>query len=96
MVSLNDVRERKSDIFELAEKRGISDIRVFGSFARGTASERSDLDLLVKVDSNRSLLDRIGFMNDLQDLLHVKVDVVNENALNNLIRESILKEGIPL
>jgi predicted nucleotidyltransferase len=35
-------------------------------------------------------------MHDLEDLLHIKVDVVNENALHHLVRDAITKEGISL
>ena len=96
MVSLNDVKNQKDKILELAEKHGVRNIRVFGSFARGEAGEGSDLDLLVNMDADRSLLDRIGFMHEVEDLLHIKVDVVNENALHHFIRESVINEGVSL
>ena len=96
MVSLNDIKNQKGKISELGNNRGIRNIRVFGSFAHGNADENSDLDLLVTMDEDRSLLDRIGFMHDVEDLLHIKVDVVNENALHHLVRDAITKEGILL
>lgn len=96
MVSLNDIKNQKGKISELGNNRGIRNIRVFGSFAHGNVDENSDLDLLVTMDEDRSLLDRIGFMHDVEDLLHIKVDVVNENALHHLVRDAITKEGILL
>ena len=96
MVSLNEIQNQKGTIIELANRYGIRNIRIFGSFANGDSNENSDLDLLVTMDRNRSLLDRIGFMHDLQDLLHIKVDVVNENALHHLIRQKVIEEGISL
>ena len=96
MVSLNDIKNQKNKISELAGRHGIRNVRVFGSFAHGNADVNSDLDLLVTMDEDRSLLDRIAFMHDIEDLLNIKVDVVNENALHHLIRESVLKEGIAL
>ncbi|MCF7955934.1 MAG: nucleotidyltransferase family protein [Phycisphaerae bacterium] len=96
MVSFNDIKSQRDKIAELAEKRGVRNIRVFGSFARGDADENSDLDLLVSMDEDRSLLDRIGFMHDVEDLLHIKVDVVNENALHHSIREEVIKDGVLL
>ena len=96
MVSLNDIKQQKDKISELAERHGVRNIRVFGSFANGNADENSDLDLLVTVDEDRSLLDRIGFMHSVEDLLHIKVDVVNENALHHFIRDAVIKEGMPL
>jgi predicted nucleotidyltransferase len=96
MVSFNDIKSQKDKITELAEKRGVRNIRVFGSYARGDADENSDLDLLVTMDEDRSLLDRIGFMHDVEDLLQIKVDVVNEKALHHSIREEVIKDGVLL
>lgn len=96
MVSLNDIKKQKDKISELADRHGVRNVRVFGSFAHGNADENSDLDLLVTMDEDRSLLDRIGFMHDVEDLLHIKVDVVNEKALHHFIQESVLKDGVSL
>jgi len=93
---LNLSKSQKDRICELADRYGIRNIRVFGSYALGNADENSDLDLLVTIDEDRSLLDRIGFMHGVEDLLHIKVDVVNENALHHFIREAVIKEGISL
>ena len=96
MVSLNDIKSQKDKISDLADRHGIRNIRVFGSYAHGNANENSDLDLLVTIDEDRSLLDRIAFMHDVEDLLHIKVDVVNENALHHSIRQAVIKEGVLL
>jgi predicted nucleotidyltransferase len=70
---------------------------VFGSVARGEADEQSDIDFLVDYS-----LDRIspwfpaGLVLDLEKLLGRKVDVATEAALNDRIREQVLKEAIPL
>ena len=96
MVSFVEIKDRRDEILMIARKYGIHNVRVFGSVARGDQSQDSDLDLVVAMDKNRSLLDRIGFMQDVEDLLNVKVDVVNENAIHELIRESVLKEGVKI
>ena len=96
MVSFAEIKNHRDEILVIAGKYGIHNVRVFGSVARGEQSEDSDLDLVVTMDKDRSLLDRIGFMQDVEDLLHIKVDVVNENALHELIRESVLQEGVEL
>ena len=56
----------------------------------------SDLDLLVKMDPGRSLLDLIALQQDLEDLLHCRVDVVTENGLSPYIRDRVLAEALPL
>jgi uncharacterized protein len=71
-------------------------VRVFGSVARGEANETSDIDLLVKLESGRSLMDLGGLLYDLQKLLGTNVDVVTEKGLRPRIREQVLREAIPL
>jgi uncharacterized protein len=71
-------------------------IRVFGSVARGEADENSDLDLLVAWEPGRSLLDHSGLVQDLQELLGVKVHVGTEKALHWYVRDRILSEALPL
>ena len=71
-------------------------MRVFGSFSRGEARPDSDLDLLVDMEEGRTLLDRIALLQDLEDLLARRVDVVTPRALHRLIRDRILAEAVPL
>ena len=90
------LQEKRDDILRIATKRGASNIRVFGSVARGEADSKSDIDLLVDLEPGRSLFDLGGLLMDLQDLLGHKVDVVTERGLRERIRERVLKEAIPL
>ena len=90
------LREKREDILRIASKRGASNVRVFGSVARGEADSKSDIDLLVDLEPGRSLFDLGGLLMDLQDLLGHKVDVVTERGLRERIRERVLKEVIPL
>ena len=96
-MSLNELlQEKREDILRIAVKRGASNVRVFGSVARGEADSKSDIDLLVDLEPGRSLFDLGGLLMDLQDLLGQKVDVVTERGLRERIRERVLKEAIPL
>jgi hypothetical protein len=96
MVTLSEIKKRQKEILRIADRHGAEQVRLFGSIARGTEGPLSDLDILVRMKPGSSLLDRIALMQDLEDLLHIKVDVVNEKALHKAIRQSVLKEGIPL
>lgn len=90
------LREKRTEILEIAARHGARNIRVFGSVTRGEAEESSDIDLLIDMDSDRSLLDVTAFREDMRDLLGHRVDVVSEKGLYWLIRRRILKEARPL
>jgi len=97
MVTLDKLRgERREEILRLAERRGAGSLRVFGSVARGEAREGSDLDLLVAWEPGRSLLDHAGLVQDLQELLGMKVHVGTEKSLHWYVRDRILREATPL
>ena len=96
MVAMTDIQRRRNDILRLAEQHGARNIRVFGSVARGEGDEASDLDVLVEMGADRSLMDRIALKQALEDLLGVEVDVVNEKALRPAIRERVLRDLVEL
>lgn len=96
MIQSTTIQQYRQEILSLAQKHGVTNIKVFGSFARGEAHEKSDVDFLVEIEKNRSLLDIGLLVMDLQDLLHRKVDIVEPNGLHSLIREKILREAIPV
>lgn len=90
------LREKRSDILQLAAHYGASDVRIFGSVARGEARPDSDIDFLVRMDDQRSLLDLVGLWQDLEDLLGREVDVVTEHGLKERMRERVLREAVAL
>jgi len=90
------ISSHKEQILALTDKYGASDVRVFGSIARGTADERSDIDFLVDLVPGRSLLDLGGFLYELQQLLGRPVDVITAAGLRPRIRDRVLKEAVPI
>ncbi len=90
------LKENRDAVMLLAAKHGARNVRVFGSVARGESGPESDVDLLVKMEEGRSLLDLSALTLDLNDLLGAKVDVVSEDGLYWLLRRRILKEARPL
>ena len=97
MLTLDTLRGgRREDILRLAGRRGARNLRVFGSVARGEANATSDLDLLVDWEPGRSLLDHAGLVQDLQELLGMKVHVGTEKSLHWYVRDRILREATPL
>ena len=90
------IREKRKAVIATAAKHGARNPRIFGSAAKGESGPESDIDLLVKMEEGRSLLDVSALIIELQDLLGVKVDVVSEDGLYWLLRRRILKEAKPL
>jgi uncharacterized protein len=90
------VRVRREDILHTAARYGASNVRIFGSVARGNTDEQSDIDFLVDMEAGRSLFDLGGLLTDLENLLGCSVDVVTEKGLRDRIRNRVLEEAIPL
>jgi predicted nucleotidyltransferase len=90
------VSGKREDINRIAAAHGARNIRVFGSVGRGESTGSSDLDLLVEMSENRSLLDLVALGADLEEALGVPVDVVTEKSLSPYLRDGILAEAVSL
>ncbi|NBD32714.1 MAG: nucleotidyltransferase [Cyanobacteria bacterium] len=90
------IKAKQKEIIDIAAKYGASNIRVFGSYARGEQTPDSDLDLLIDLQKGISLFDRIALKQELEDLLGVKVDITKPENLHEIIREKVLDEAMPL
>ena len=90
------VKTKREEIRRIAEQHGATNIRLFGSVARGKANSESDVDLLVDVTSQTSSWFPIGLILDLEKLLGRRVEIVTERALNKDLYEKVLREVIPL
>jgi hypothetical protein len=88
--------QKRPEIFRIARKYGATNLRVFGSVARGAEAGESDIDLLVDLEPGRSLFDLGGLLFELEELLGVGVDVVTEDSLHWYIRDKVLSEAIAL
>jgi predicted nucleotidyltransferase len=87
---------KRQAILELAERNGVTTIRVFGSASRGDSSADSDIDFLVEFDEERSLLDHSRLILDLEALLGHKVHVLTSGLLHYSIKDRVLREARPL
>jgi predicted nucleotidyltransferase len=93
--SLERVRASRERILEVAVRRRVSDVRVFGSVARGDATAGSDVDLLVHPAPDASLFDLAGFMAEVAELLGLHVDVVSDRGTGPVI-DRIRTEAVAL
>jgi len=90
------LRDKRNEILEIAKRHGASDVRVFGSVARGAARADSDVDFLVRPETKTSSWFPAGLVLDLEELLGRKVDVVTEGSLHWYIRDRVLAEAVAL
>ncbi len=99
MKTLDELRQILSPQKQsLCDTYQITDLRIFGSYARGEQTETSDVDFLVDytdyIENAPTLIDLIKLRDYLSELLEMKVDIVTKNGLKPQIRERVLAEAI--
>ena len=90
------IQSHREQLLTLARRRGVTNVRVFGSMARGDERERSDVDLLVTLAPGTSALALGGLLLDAQELLGRRVDVVTEASLHPALRDRVLADAVAL
>ncbi|MBI2066614.1 MAG: nucleotidyltransferase family protein [Deltaproteobacteria bacterium] len=92
----NILETNRNQVMGLARRHGAKNIRIFGSVARGEAQLDSDIDLLVEMESGRTLLDLVSFWQEIEDLLGRKVDVLTDGGISPYLKDQIYSEAVPL
>ncbi|MCL4255745.1 MAG: nucleotidyltransferase domain-containing protein [Anaerolineae bacterium] len=95
-MTLADLRAKRDDILRLAEARGVYNVRVFGSVARGEATADSDVDLLVSAKSHLDMFDLVGLWLDLQELLVCDVSLVTDGIPDKQFLETVQDDVVAL
>jgi len=96
-IRLRSALESHRDLLtELLQRYGATNPRLFGSVARGDASQNSDVDLLVDLTpgGGNELLRVCGLAEELSELLGVRVDVVAETLLRDEVSASALVDAV--
>lgn len=88
-----EVEQHRRAILDAAARHGARNVRVFGSVARGEGRPDSDLDLLVEMAEDRSLLDLVALEQELETLLHRPVDVLTEQSLAPAMRQRVAADA---
>ena len=94
MGTLEMLHEKRSHILELAQRHGVTSVRVFGSVVRGQDKAASDIDLLVTVGAETTSWFPAGLILDLQVLIGRRVEIVTERGLNPALRDGVLAEAV--
>jgi predicted nucleotidyltransferase len=86
----------KKKILPILKKYGVRRASLFGSVVKGCEKENSDIDILVEIKSNISLLDFVGLKLELEEVLRRKVDLGEYDTIKPTIKEKILKEQVSI
>ncbi|PIQ95430.1 MAG: hypothetical protein COV67_14905 [Nitrospinae bacterium CG11_big_fil_rev_8_21_14_0_20_56_8] len=90
------IEDIKQKILPVLKIHHVKRAGLFGSVARGDSSQDSDVDILVEIEDNLSLLDVVGIKLELEETLGRRVDLVEYNAIKPLLRERILGEEVAI
>lgn len=96
MTTIEVLQSQRERVFEVAQRHGVTSIRVFGSVARGEETAESDIDLLVTTGPRVSSWFPARLILDLEELLGRHIDIVTESGLNPHIRNQVLSEAVAL
>jgi predicted nucleotidyltransferase len=89
-------KAHREAIYEIVSRHRARNPQIFGSSARGTDREDSDLDIFVEPFPGMTLLDVGAIIDELETLLGVPVDVLTPGGLAPAIRETVLRDLQPL
>lgn len=93
-MTLDELKER---IIPILVRYGVKKAGLFGSIVKGTATQESDIDVLVEIGrKDLSLLDFVGIKLELEHAIGRKVDLVEYSAIKSLLRERILAEEVSI
>ena len=90
------LRRNRRRLLDAAERHGVVHVRAFGSVSRGDTTTESDVDLLVDLKPNHTLLDLVAFRREAGEILDLPVDVATVDMLKERIRDEVLSEALPL
>jgi len=90
------VRAKRTEIKRLSAKAGVTNLRVFGSVARGQETPNSDIDLLVDLRTDTGLFPLVALRGELERLLEARIDLVPADSLKSRVRQDVLRDAVSL
>ncbi len=89
-----DIETIREKTVPIAEKYGVKRMSLFGSYARGEADDKSDVDILIDRGKIEGLLQYFGFVHELQRALRCHVDVVTEGIRDEKFLNAIKQDEV--
>ena len=96
MALRDEIHRQRDSVLRIAARHGASNVRLFGSVARGEERPDSDVDLLIDLDTERGFGDYLGLVEELEALLHRRVDLLLARSLSPFFRPYIEADAGPL
>lgn len=90
------IEEIKTIVEPIARKYGVERVYLFGSYARGDATENSDVDLRVDKGSLKGMFALCGLYTEIEKALQMKVDVLTTGSFEDDFLRKIQKEEVLL
>lgn len=90
------IARHREALLEVARRHGATNLRVFGSVARGEDVSGSDIDLLIDVPRGTTYFDLARLKRDVEDLTGLAFDIHTASGLKDSVREQALKDARPL
>ena len=80
----------------ILKKNGVVKAGIFGSYARGEAKKKSDIDFLITFKGRKSYFDLIDLEEELQRKLKKKIDLITYNSVNSYLKQYIFKDEVKI
>ena len=90
------LRQRRKALLTCAGRHGATNVRVFGSVARGEDHPGSDVDLVMDLAPGTGLFELEALRRELAEILGVPVDVAPSDSLRPRVRAAVEQDGVPL
>jgi predicted nucleotidyltransferase len=90
------IEEIKRRILSILKRYGVKRAGLFGSWVRGEMEADSDIDILVEIEEEISLLDFVGLKLELEEALGRRVDLVEYSTIKPLLKERILNQEVAI
>ena len=86
---MQTIESIKEAITPIAKEHGLKRVYLFGSYAKGTANEDSDVDLLIEIGTPISLLGLSEILQDAKEAMNISVDLVTKGGMDQDFEEEI-------
>lgn len=90
------LQQIKHLIVPVLKDAGVTKSSIFGSYARGDFNSESDIDILVQLPENNSLLDLVRLERKIKTILNIDVDLLTYDSLHPLIKNQVLQQQFPI